>query len=238
MAKTSWAFATLSLLLSISACATDRATDDAGRAAGSDEDSGSGGTGGASGSNASHDAGADAYVWMPRDSGTAGSNSAGGSGGIGGSGGSSTYDSGLAGRMCAEPRMPLPDLVLPRCSVATHDCIAGCMTAADPEACRETCINADTTPAEPTYGLICASCIYLQLFACVDATDCHDGVAELFCCIEDNCPTGSAENCTELECGSELMAALTCGYYAKRDCVEVLGEAISGCFETPTDAGL
>lgn len=95
MAKTSWAFATLSLLLSISACAEDRATDDAG----GDDDSGSGGTGGASGSKASHDAGADAYVWMPRDSGTAGSNSAGGSGGIGGSGGSSTYDSGLAGRM-------------------------------------------------------------------------------------------------------------------------------------------
>jgi hypothetical protein len=139
--------------------------------------------------------------------------------------------------MCAEPREPLPQVLLPRCHASTRDCIAACADASDPDACRDTCIDGDDMPPDPSFGLNCSGCIYLQLFACIDAADCHEGVAELFCCIEDNCPTGSGDNCTEMQCPDELMTALTCGYFADQECVNVLGDAIAGCFEEG-DAGL
>jgi hypothetical protein len=142
--------------------------------------------------------------------------------------------------MCAEPRDYLPESLLPRCSADTAACIAACMDDADPDACREVCINADTTPAEGSFGLNCAACIYLTLFACIDMTDCHDGVAEVFCCIEDNCPAGSAEGCSDQMCGGEIEAAVTCGYFAEQECVNILGDQIGRCFAgfADEDAGL
>jgi hypothetical protein len=181
------------------------------------------------------DAGRDAYVWMP-NAGSGGSGGTGGAGGAGGTGGGS----GLDGRMCAAPRDYLPESFLPRCSADTAACIAGCMSSADPEACRDGCISSDATPPESQFGLNCGACIYLTLFACIDMEDCHDGVAEVFCCIEDNCPTGSAEGCSDQMCGGEIQAAVTCGYYANQDCVDLLGDEIGRCFAGlgDEDAGL
>jgi hypothetical protein len=187
------------------------------------------------------DAGRDAYVWNPM--GGMGGGSGGGSGGSGsggsGSGGTGGGGSGgLDGRMCAEPRDYLPAAFLPRCSADTAACIAGCVTEADADACRDACISADTTPAETQFGLDCAACIYLTLFACIDMTACHNGVAEVFCCIEDNCPTGSAEGCADRMCGGDIEAAVICGYNADQDCVDFAGDVLGQCFAASNeDAG-
>jgi hypothetical protein len=203
----------------LSACGDDQGDADAGPAQGSMD--------GSTDEGPDMDAGPDGYVWVPSGgSGGGGSSGSGGSAGSGGSGGGGGPD----GRMCAEPRSYWPETFLPRCSQDTALCIAGCMSATDPDTCRDACIDADTTPAETTYGLNCGGCIYLTLFACIDMADCHDGVAEVFCCIEDNCPTGSPENCGELMCGSEIEAAVTCGYFAEPDCVDFFGDAIGRCF--------
>lgn len=150
----------------------------------------------------------------------------------------SASDAGVAGRACAMPRTPLPAAVLPRCAASTRECIDACPSAADPDACRETCIGSDTTPPETAsmYGIACDSCIYLQLFACIDAAGCHDGVAEFFCCAADKCPAGSPEGCGEQRCGAELMAALTCGYYAKMECLELTSDLSGQCFAPGDDA--
>jgi hypothetical protein len=180
---------------------------------GDDESSGDGGAAPAmdgSTDEGEKDAGRDAYVWMP--SGGVGGGGSGGSGGSG-TGGSGGTGGSIAGRMCAEPRDYLPDAFLPRCSADTAECIAGCASE--------------------------AACIYLTLFACIDMTACHDGVAEVFCCIEDNCPSGSAEGCSEQLCGGEIEAALICGYNANIDCVDFTGDVLGQCFAAgDEDAGL
>jgi hypothetical protein len=182
------------------------------------------------------DAGRDAYVWNPMG-GMGGSGGAGSGGSSGVGGGSGSGGNGLDGRMCAEPRDYLPEAFLPRCSSDTAACIAGCTGTADADACRDACIASDATPAEPQFGLNCGACIYLTIFACIDMEDCHDGVAEVFCCLEDNCP-GSADGCSEQMCGGEIEAALTCGYFANQDCVDFTGDVLGQCFTTgDEDAG-
>jgi hypothetical protein len=166
-------------------------------------------------------------VWTPRDSGTTRPPAM-----------SPPPDAGSA-KMCAMRRLPLPSALLPRCSRSTGECLADCTTAADADACREACIDADSTPAERMYGLDCAGCIYLQLFACVDAADCHDAVADAFCCIADKCPTGSPENCGQDSCGEQLMTALTCGYFANMACTDFTTGLIAQCYggDLEADAG-
>jgi hypothetical protein len=132
--------------------------------------------------------------------------------------------------------MPLPAMVLPRCSASTRDCIAACPQSADPEMCRDACIDADTTPPEPRYNLDCGACIYLQLFACIDAADCHEGVADAFCCFADRCPAGSAEGCGEQMCARELDVALTCGYFADMSCLDFLSGMIDECYDASGSA--
>jgi hypothetical protein len=140
--------------------------------------------------------------------------------------------------MCARPRQPLPPALLPRCSADTRACVAACPQAADPDMCREQCLKADTTPRDPTTGVDCSGCVYVQLFACVDRANCHTGVADVFCCIEANCPAGSPEGCGEQHCSSQIRTALTCGYYADMSCLDFLGSSISGCFAAgDADAG-
>lgn len=162
-------------------------------------------------------------VWMPKDAGSAGSSGRAGSSGSAGSAGSDA-------RMCARPRQPLPLVLLPRCSASTRDCVESCTGSADPSMCRDSCVDADTTPPDAMYGVDCSGCIYLQLFACIDRAKCHQGVADVFCCIEEQCPAGSPEGCGEQRCGTELNAALTCGYYADMECLNFLGSSIGGCF--------
>jgi len=163
-------------------------------------------------------------VWTPRDSGMTRPPTM-----------NPVIDAGSA-EMCAMRRAPLPSALLPRCSPATGKCLADCTAAADPESCRDACIEADATPAESRYGLDCAGCIYLQLFACVDAAGCHDGVADAFCCIADKCPTGSAESCGQDNCGEELTTALTCGYFANMACVDFSTGLIAQCYGGDVDA--
>jgi hypothetical protein len=139
-------------------------------------------------------------------------------------------------QMCAMRRAPLPSALLPRCSPATGKCLADCTSAADPERCRDACIDADATPAESQYGLDCAGCIYLQLFACVDAAGCHDGVADAFCCIAEKCPAGSPESCGQDKCGEELMTSLTCGYFANMACTDFSTGLIALCYGGDVDA--
>lgn len=199
----------------------------AGSACGDDDGTGGGDAGGA-GSPSAMNQDAGLPMWMPRDSGQSlppidvpPPNTGG---------------AGSDGRMCAMTRNPLPAVLLPRCAASTAECIDGCPEQADPDACRDACINSDPTPAEPMYGLACDSCIYLQLFACIDAAGCHDGVATVFCCIADKCPEGSPEGCAEQQCGAELMAALTCGYSANMECLELTSSLSGQCFATGDDA--
>jgi hypothetical protein len=227
--KSLWPSLLSALLLFCGACGDDESSGDGGAVPEMDGSTDEG----------AKDAGRDAYVWMPTGgmggSGGAGSGGSSGGGGSGGSGGSG----GLEGRMCAEPRDFLPDAFLPRCGAETAECIAACASEADADACRDACISADTTPAEPQFGLNCAACIYLTLFACIDMTACHDGVAEVFCCIEDNCPSGSPDGCSEQMCGGEIEAALICGYNANIDCVDFTGDVLGQCFAPgDEDAGL
>jgi len=114
--------------------------------------------------------------------------------------------------------------------------MASCPDAADPDSCRDACLEADTTPPAASYPIDCAACVYLQLFACIDRTDCHDAVAQAFCCFADRCPTGSPEGCNEQMCASELRTALTCGYYADMECLDFLGGMIAECFPAAGDA--
>jgi hypothetical protein len=146
----------------------------------------------------------------------------------------------LAGRDCAKRRMPLPAVLLPRCRASTRDCVAACASADDADMCRSACLKADDMPADTSYGLDCQGCVFLQLFGCLDQGGCDDGVAEVFCCLEDKCPTGSADNCGDQMCGNEIRAAVTCGYYTKMECLDFLGGTIDQCFEgqgAGSDAG-
>ena len=138
--------------------------------------------------------------------------------------------------MCAMRRSPLPSALLPRCEVGTGQCMAGCTTASDPDSCRKTCLEADHMPAESTYGLDCKGCIYLQLFACIDAAGCHDAVADVFCCLADKCPAGSPENCGDLNCADPITTALTCGYYANMECTDFTKGMIAQCYGGDVDA--
>jgi hypothetical protein len=169
-------------------------------------------------------------VWRPPD---AGRDSGGGT--------TPTRDAGAnAGRACAQPREAVPAFLLPRCGAQTRDCMATCPAAADPGDCRDACLAADTTPPDPSYPINCAACVYLQLFACIDRTECHDAVADAFCCFADRCPTGSPEGCNEQRCPTELSTAVTCGYYADMACLDFLGGMVGQCFpgdSADADAG-
>jgi hypothetical protein len=180
------------------------------------------------------DAGSDAgtLVWMPMDAGASETGETPPPG--------PDPDDPLAGRQCAQVRMPLPDQLTPRCSAVTRDCIASCMEEPDPDTCREQCLEADDTPPEPNTGLDCPGCVYLSIFACIDAANCHDGVAEFFCCLEDRCSgPNPPDNCGEALCGDELTTAITCGYFANESCVSYLGPEVGVCFaEGDADGGV
>jgi len=143
-------------------------------------------------------------------------------------------------RACAEPRQPLQAVLLPRCQASTRSCIDGCQAQAEQaDACREACLQADDFPPHPQSGLSCATCVYLQLFACIADAGCQEGVAAFFCCTQARCPAGSPEGCGEARCGNELRAALTCGYYADQDCLDLAGGLSSQCYaEGDSDGGV
>lgn len=133
---------------------------------------------------------------------------------------------------CGDPREPLPDALLPRCSRATYDCVAACLARADVEACRNACLVADTTPPAMLQGFLvtCATCTLLQLFACGDQNGCHDPLADALCCNERACPPGSPDGCAEQRCPSENRALGLCLGYAAESCLSYTSGELARCF--------
>jgi hypothetical protein len=183
-----------------------------------------------------NDAGVDAggedagkLVWMPPEDDSSDDDASGDDSG----------DDPLAGRECAKVREVLPDALLPRCSATTRDCVAACPDAEDLDACREACLKADDTPTGD-FGIDCQTCVFANVFGCIDAAGCHDGVAAFFCCLQDRCAVDNPpENCGQALCGSELQAAVTCGYFAQESCVDYLGAEVGACFpEYDGDGGV
>jgi hypothetical protein len=131
---------------------------------------------------------------------------------------------------CADPRMAVPETILPRCTAETHSCVLQCATTPeyDQEACRNACLAADTTPADSSLGVSinCATCTLGQLLACADSGGCHDETAAFMCCIE---PCAGDEACTAA-CNGELQAFGLCVYYTAPQCVDYANGPISECF--------
>jgi hypothetical protein len=131
---------------------------------------------------------------------------------------------------CANPRMAVPDTLLPRCTAETHSCVLQCASSPeyDQEACRNACLAADPTPADTSLGLPinCANCTLGQLLACSDSGGCHDETAAFMCCIEE-CGGGDACNA---QCNGELQAFGLCVYYTAPQCVDYADGPISECF--------
>lgn len=131
---------------------------------------------------------------------------------------------------CADPRMFVPDTLLPRCSAETHICVLQCASTPeyDQEACRNACLAADTVPADTSLGvpINCATCTLGQLLACADTGGCHDETAAFMCCNEA-CGGDAACNA---ECNGELQAFGLCVYYTAPQCVDYVAGPISECF--------
>jgi len=123
-----------------------------------------------------------------------------------GAGGS---DSGTGARECAAMLMALPSDVLPRCSAETQTCVSGCTDGA----CLQGCMDADTTEPVMVSGttIDCGVCVNYQLFYCLDSMGCHDQVAALNCCVEDNCGSAADVNaCAQSMCSTEFGNLNTC----------------------------
>jgi mono/diheme cytochrome c family protein len=134
---------------------------------------------------------------------------------------------------CANPREPLPDAILPRCSRVTYDCILACTGRADGDLCRNACLAADATPPAVIQGypVSCATCTLLQLFACGEQSGCHDPLADALCCSERACPPGSDEGCAEQRCAGENRALGLCLGYAAESCLGYTSGEMARCFE-------
>lgn len=138
---------------------------------------------------------------------------------------------------CAQPRMFVPQDVLPRCEAATLDCVVRCgidNPEYDQEACRNGCLAADTTPADTSLGqpINCANCTLGQLLACADQGGCHDETAAFLCCLEE---CGGGEQC-QTECSGQLQAFGLCVYYTAPECVDYVAGPIGQCFAAGSGA--
>jgi hypothetical protein len=134
---------------------------------------------------------------------------------------------------CANPRMPVPEALLPRCTAETHACVLQCANSPeyDQEACRNACLAADTVPADNSLGvpINCANCTLGQLLACADSGGCHNETASFMCCIEG---CGGGDACTA-SCNGELQAFGLCVYYTAPQCVDYVDGPPGQCFAAP-----
>jgi hypothetical protein len=126
---------------------------------------------------------------------------------------------------CANPYKPLPAAVMPRCSVATRDCMMSCT---DQNTCPSACLGADVTPADPSTGINCTQCFYDQVLACADP-QCHVPTAEYVCCVTSKCPTGN-QACIDQLCNVESETFSLCLYYAASNCLEASNPLTAACF--------
>jgi hypothetical protein len=133
---------------------------------------------------------------------------------------------------CETKPTPLPPGLPPSCSAATWYCIASCSVT--DVGCEQRCMQADTTPKDPRYGLDCQSCIGYQQYVCSDSNGCHDVNAELLCCQQDKCAGGYDPSCVTKNCGGEAYAFSYCLGAVTPTCATYTGPARS-CF--PADLG-
>jgi hypothetical protein len=139
---------------------------------------------------------------------------------------------------CAEPHLPLPASVLPRCQASTLDCVIQC--GIDDEGyggdvCRDACLAADTMPAAALASspINCQSCTLAQLLACAE-TSCHDEMARFLCCAES---CAGVESCTTARCSGDLTAFGLCVGYLSPECVDYVTGPISSCFAEGSRGG-
>lgn len=106
------------------------------------------------------------------------------------------------------------------CSAATLECVSGCTDAE----CEQACLDADVDPDN------CNGCVYANFLSCQAAGGCQSELDEYTCCMDENCPAGSASGCSSTYCASEVAAA--------QSCFDVVGSGCSGyandCFGVST----
>jgi hypothetical protein len=134
---------------------------------------------------------------------------------------------------CAQPRQPLPQSILPRCSATTRACIEQCPLLHEEENeiedCREACVDADATPQDPTTGVSCSDCVFNELLACAAARGCADQTAFLYCCIED-CVKKQDATCLQTACADDIQAFGYCVGYGPTECVSFTEGPRARCF--------
>jgi hypothetical protein len=134
---------------------------------------------------------------------------------------------------CAQPRQPLPQSLLPRCSAATRACIEQCPLQHEEENaiedCREACVEADTTPADLATGVSCGDCVFNELLACAAARGCADQTAFLYCCIED-CVKKADATCLQTSCADDIQAFGYCVGYGPTECTSFTEGPRARCF--------
>jgi hypothetical protein len=132
---------------------------------------------------------------------------------------------------CAQPRQPLPQSLLPRCSAATRACIEQCPLQHEEENaiedCRDACVEADTTPEAS--GVSCSDCVFNELLACAAARGCADQTAFLYCCIED-CVKKQDATCLMTACADDIQAFGYCVGYGPTECVSFTEGPRARCF--------
>jgi hypothetical protein len=129
---------------------------------------------------------------------------------------------------CAEPKKPLEPAMLPRCSLATSECVTNCALEEEEEYvedCRDACLASDTTPPSAT-GMDCQGCVYNQILACAGEKGCQKQTAKFVCCTQ-SC---SDEACIDDKCKEELTSFGYCIGYQAEVCYDFVGPYLGACF--------
>ena len=158
--------------------------------------------------------------WMPADSGIPPRPD----------GGQAASDAQAGSRACVT--LPaLGEAALPRCSVETRDCVAGCPAGDTGSACRDACWGSDTTPAyDSGAGAVeCADCIFRKLLECLQVSGCEPEVDAYLCCIVDHC-AGADNTCISSMCAESGAAMFTCGGYTAPECFQLTDGYIGQCY--------
>lgn len=151
---------------------------------------------------------------------------------------SMTPDGGIDAGMVAQDAGPLcdPSGLYPiapaspqRCSRDTAACVRSCET----QECIDSCLAADTQPADATTGDVCGTCVFGQFLSCLDESGC-EGAVEAYRCCEAECT--SVESCPT-QCATLLEAIYACALRpAAQGCGALYATAGDGCYPPRYDA--
>ncbi len=132
---------------------------------------------------------------------------------------------------CGEPIAMLREELLPRCSVATRECITACAEST----CMRSCATADGTAphmVSPGRFVNCEFCLSWQQKRCIDTSGCHPETAALQCCLEAHCPDGS---CLTTTCSAQNAAWSSCAMTTAASCLAApVGGEYAVCYPTTT----